>query len=84
MEAWSSISETTFALTPSPSSSVAHVWRRSWKRRSSRMPMRQAMIGARDGLPGVQGQPMNRAEVQAMEDSLIRGREAHVKKLGNR
>ena len=35
MEAWPSISETTFALTPSPSSSVAHVWRRSWKRRSS-------------------------------------------------
>jgi hypothetical protein len=43
MEACPSISETTFALTHSPNSSVAHVWRRSWKRRSSRTPARALM-----------------------------------------
>src|SRR4051812_10991585 len=43
MEAWPSISETTFALTPSLKSSVAHVCRRSWKRRSSRTPERSLM-----------------------------------------
>ena len=37
MEAWPRSSETTFTLTPSLNSSVAHVCRRSWKRRSSRM-----------------------------------------------
>ena len=30
IEAWPSISETTFALAPSLRRSVAHVWRRSW------------------------------------------------------
>ena len=32
MEEWPSISETTLALTSLESSSVAQVWRRSWKR----------------------------------------------------
>jgi len=36
MEAWPSISETTFTLTPSLKSSVAQVCLRSWKRKSSR------------------------------------------------
>src|SRR5215207_5470837 len=45
MEAWPSISETTFALTPSLRRSVAHVWRRSWKRRSSRTLARALMLG---------------------------------------
>src|SRR5215212_4128922 len=38
MEAWPSISETTFTLTPSLRSRVAQVCLRSWKHRSSRTP----------------------------------------------
>src|ERR671933_1658904 len=60
MEAWPSISETTFALTLSPSSSVAQVWRRSWKRRSSRTPAR-ALIRLKERLRRLEG--LNREPV---------------------
>jgi hypothetical protein len=43
IEACPNIPETTFALTPSLNSNVAHVCRRSWKRRSSRTPERALM-----------------------------------------
>ena len=43
MEAWPSISETTFALTPSLKSSVVQVYLRSWRRKSSRTPERALM-----------------------------------------
>jgi hypothetical protein len=53
-EAWPSISDTTFALTPSPSSNVAHVCLRSWKRRSSRTPER-ALMRLKDRLRRFEG-----------------------------
>jgi hypothetical protein len=59
MEACPSISETTFALTPSPKSSVAQVCRRAWKRRSFRTPKR-ALIRLKDQLrrfEGLNGEP---------------------------
>jgi hypothetical protein len=43
MEAWPSISETTFTLTPSLKSSVAQVCLRSWKRKSCLTPERALM-----------------------------------------
>lgn len=42
----------------------------------------EAVIGTRDGLPGVPGQPMSRAEAQGIEKRLIRALEGHVEKHG--
>src|SRR5215212_10803352 len=54
MEAWPSSSETTFTLTPSLNSSVAHVCRRSWKRRSSRT-LARALIRLKERLRKFEG-----------------------------
>jgi hypothetical protein len=43
----------------------------------------EAVIGTKDGLPGVPGQPMSRAEAQGVEERLIRALEGHVEKHGN-
>jgi hypothetical protein len=56
MEVWPSISVTSFALTPSLRRSVAHAWRRSWKRRSSRtLAHHDALEGAVTQVGGVEG-----------------------------
>src|SRR5215208_893782 len=61
MEACPSSSETTFTLTPSLNSSVAHVCRRSWKRRSSRT-LARALIRLKERLrrfEGLNGEPVS-------------------------
>ncbi len=75
MEAWPSISETTFAFTPSLNSSVAHVWRRSWKRRSSRT-LARALMRLKERLPRFEGlkrepvspDPYNQRKLDAVEE----------------
>lgn len=44
----------------------------------------EAVVGTRDGLPGVQGQPMSRPEVQGIDKRLIRALKSRVEKHGNR
>ncbi len=64
MEACPCISETTFALTPSPKSSVALVCLRSWNRRFPRTP-ESALTGRKERLrrfDGLTGEPVSLAK----------------------
>ena len=44
----------------------------------------EALIGTKDGLPGVPGQPMSRAEAQGVDEHLIRFLDRYIEKHGNR